>query len=147
LIDETAALIRQDPGMAAATIELLGGAAITGDREMLQVVFQNILINAIQAMAGQGIVHVKITAENAKVRVDVTDQGPGMPDEVREKAFDAFFTTKHRGTGLGLPIARRVVESHGGSIHIDVPQSGGTMISILLPRHQEASRRQEYEPR
>jgi two-component system sensor kinase FixL len=134
LIDETAALIRQDPGMAAATIELLGAAAITGDREMLQVAFQNILINAIQAMAGQGIVNVKITADNAKVRVDVIDQGPGMPDEVREKAFEAFFTTKHRGTGLGLPIARRVVESHGGSIHIHLPLSGGTTISIVLPQ-------------
>ena len=56
-----------------------------------------------------------------------------MPQEVRDKAFDAFFTTKHRGTGLGLPIARRVVEAHGGSIQIDVPPAGGTTISIDLP--------------
>ena len=57
----------------------------------------------------------------------------GMPEEVREKAFDAFFTTKHRGTGLGLPIAKRVVEAHGGTIQIDVPPEGGTTISVELP--------------
>jgi signal transduction histidine kinase len=56
-----------------------------------------------------------------------------MPSEVRDKAFDAFFTTKHRGTGLGLPIAKRVIDAHGGTIQIDVPPSGGTTVSIELP--------------
>ena len=61
------------------------------------------------------------------------DHGPGMPPEVREKAFEAFFTTKHRGTGLGLPTARRIVEAHGGEIAIDAPARGGTVVSISLP--------------
>ena len=113
LVADTAALIRQDPGMAQLTIKVNGSAALTGDREMLQVAFQNILMNAAQAMAGQGTIDANITVSDARVRVDVIDRGPGMPKEVREKAFDAFFTTKHRGTGLGLPIALRVVESHG----------------------------------
>ena len=52
---------------------------------------------------------------------------------MQEKVFDAFFTTKHRGTGLGLPIARRVVEAHGGAIYIDVSPEGGTTISVDLP--------------
>jgi signal transduction histidine kinase len=91
-------------------------------------------MNAAQAMGGQGTINVNITTSNSKVHVDVIDRGPGMPKEVREKAFDAFFTTKHRGTGLGLPIALRVVESHGGSMRIDVPASGGTTISIILPQ-------------
>ena len=88
---------------------------------MLQVVFQNILMNAAQAMEGQGRIDVTITQHDGRCRVAIADHGPGMPEEVREKAFDAFFTTKHRGTGLGLPIARRVVEAHGGTIQIDVP--------------------------
>jgi signal transduction histidine kinase len=134
LIADTAALIRQDPGMAPLHIEVSGSAALVGDREMLQVVFQNILMNAAQAMAGPGTVHVNIAVADSKVRVDVIDSGPGMPEEVREKAFNAFFTTKHRGTGLGLPIALRVVESHGGSMRIDLPPSGGTTISIILPQ-------------
>jgi signal transduction histidine kinase len=56
-----------------------------------------------------------------------------MAPEVRDKAFDAFFTTKHRGTGLGLPTARRIVEAHGGRIQIDAPAGGGTVVSIWLP--------------
>ena len=102
-------------------IGVSGSADISGDREMLQVVFQNILMNAAQAMEGQGRIDVTITRADGRCRVAVADRGPGMPEEVREKAFDAFFTTKHRGTGLGLPIARRVVEAHGGTIQIDVP--------------------------
>ena len=56
-----------------------------------------------------------------------------MPADVRDRAFDAFFTTKHRGTGLGLPIAKRVVDAHGGTIQIDLPPEGGTTIFVELP--------------
>ncbi len=56
-----------------------------------------------------------------------------MPAEVRDKVFEPFFTTKHRGTGLGLPTARRIVEAHGGTIEIDTPASGGTVVLISLP--------------
>ena len=102
-------------------IAVSGSADIVGDREMLQVVFQNILMNAAQAMEGQGRIDVTIATADGRCRVAIADRGPGMPNEVRDKAFDAFFTTKHRGTGLGLPIAKRVVEAHGGAIQIDVP--------------------------
>jgi signal transduction histidine kinase len=66
-----------------------------------------------------------------------------MPAEVRDKAFDAFFTTKHRGTGLGLPIARRVVEAHGGDIDISTPDGGGTVVSIRLPKSEVRSLKSE----
>ena len=133
LLRETASLIERDPGMLDLEISVGGSADITGDREMLQIVFQNILMNAAQAMDGQGRIVVTITATDGRCRVAIADHGPGMPEEVREKAFDAFFTTKHRGTGLGLPIAKRVVDAHGGAIHIDVPPEGGTTISVELP--------------
>jgi two-component system sensor kinase FixL len=133
LLSDTASLIQRDQAMSHLKIEITGIANILGDREMLQVVFQNILMNAAQAMGGQGQVDVTVTLTDGFCRVVIVDQGPGMPEEVRAKAFDAFFTTKHRGTGLGLPIARRVVEAHGGQIHIDVPDTGGTIISVELP--------------
>jgi two-component system, LuxR family, sensor kinase FixL len=133
LLGETASLIERDPGMLNLEIGVNGGADIVGDREMLQVVFQNILMNAAQAMDGKGHIDVAVSVIDRRCRVVIADRGPGMPDEVREKAFDAFFTTKHRGTGLGLPIAKRVVDAHGGSIHIDVPPGGGTTISVELP--------------
>jgi two-component system sensor histidine kinase HydH len=133
LVRETASLIERDPGMLNLEISVGGTCDIAGDREMLQIVFQNILMNAAQAMEGRGRIDVSITADQGHCRIAVRDRGAGMPDEIREKAFDAFFTTKHRGTGLGLPIAKRVVESHGGTIHIDVPPDGGTTISVDLP--------------
>jgi PAS domain S-box-containing protein len=133
LVGQTATLIRQDPAMKALTILTSGDALITGDREMLQVAFQNILMNAAQAMDGRGSIDVAITTAGGTCRVDVVDRGPGMPPEVREKAFDAFFTTKHRGTGLGLPIAKRVAEAHGGTLQIEVSATGGTTVSVVLP--------------
>ena len=133
LLRETASLIERDPGMLNLEIGVSGAADIVGDREMLQVVFQNILMNAAQAMEGQGRIDVTITGTDGRCRIAVTDRGPGMPDEAREKAFEAFFTTKHRGTGLGLPIAKRVVDAHGGTIQIEVPPSGGTTIAVELP--------------
>jgi two-component system sensor kinase FixL len=133
LLSDTASMIERDPGMLNLEIGIAGSAEITGDRELLQVVFQNILMNAAQAMDGRGRIEVTITHSDGRCRIAVADRGPGMPAEVREKAFDAFFTTKHRGTGLGLPIARRAVEAHGGAIHIDVPDTGGTTVSVELP--------------
>ena len=133
LLQETASLIERDPGMRNLEIGVSGTADITGDREMLQVVFQNILMNAAQAMEGQGRIEATITDVGGRCRIAIADRGPGMPDEIQQKAFDAFFTTKHRGTGLGLPIARRIVEAHAGTIHIDVPPGGGTTISVDLP--------------
>jgi two-component system sensor kinase FixL len=133
LLRETASLIERDPGMQNLEIGVTGEADIVGDREMLQVVFQNILMNAVQAMEGQGRIEVTIACVHGRCRIAVADRGAGMPDDVRDKAFDAFFTTKHRGTGLGLPIAKRVVESHGGTIQIGAPPEGGTTISVDLP--------------
>ena len=133
LLRDTASLIERDPTMSNLEISVTGATDIAGDREMLQVVFQNILMNAAQATEGQGRIDVTISHANGRCRVAIADRGPGMPEEVREKAFDAFFTTKHRGTGLGLPIAKRVVEAHGGTIQIDVPPAGGTTISVELP--------------
>jgi len=88
-------------------------------------------------MEGRGRIDVMIATADGRCRIAVEDRGPGMPAEVREKAFDAFFTTKHRGTGLGLPIAKRVIDAHGGTIQIDVPPKGGTSIAVELPCRAE----------
>ena len=135
VVAATTELVRRDPALAGVTVRMNGGGGppIAADRELLQIVFLNVIMNAAQAMGGQGMIDVAIGSANGMLRVSVADAGPGMPPEVREKAFEPFFTTKHRGTGLGLPIARRIVEAHGGAILIDVPPSGGTTISIDLP--------------
>jgi len=134
LINNTADLLRRDPALAGVELRLNGAGSIArADREQLQIVFQNVLMNAAQAMGGRGAIDVTIVNGDTNCRVSIADHGPGMPSEVRAKAFEAFFTTKHRGTGLGLPIANRIVEAHGGQMEIDTPASGGTVVTIVLP--------------
>jgi signal transduction histidine kinase len=134
LILSTIDMLKRDPGMAGLQVEIDGdGAVVRADAEQLQVAFQNVLMNAAQAMAGAGRVQVTIELVQDAWKVSIADSGPGMPPDVRNKVFEPFFTTKSRGTGLGLPIARRVVEAHGGHIAIDTPASGGTVVSVSLP--------------
>jgi signal transduction histidine kinase len=63
----------------------------------------------------------------------IADTGPGIPADIREQVFEPFFTTKARGGGLGLPIAKRTAELHGGSLTIDCPAGGGTVVRVTLP--------------
>jgi signal transduction histidine kinase len=90
-------------------------------------------------MGGSGSIEVTLSAADGTARVALRDHGPGMPADIRDKAFEAFFTTKHRGTGLGLSIARRVVEAHGGRIAIETPADGGTCVLIELPTSRPSS--------
>jgi two-component system CheB/CheR fusion protein len=134
IVSSTAELISRDPAMRGLQIQLPATPAMArADREQLQIVFHNILVNAAQAMGGAGEIVVEIQPNAGGWRLAFRDGGPGMPPEVRDKAFDAFFTTKHRGTGLGLPTARRIVEAHGGQMAIDTPGAGGTVVSVTLP--------------
>jgi two-component system sensor kinase FixL len=134
LVKMTAALIGQDPALQELDIEVEGSAPpVPADAEMLKVVFQNLLINSAHAMQGRGTIRVAIAAADADCQIVVADGGPGIPADVREKIFTPFFTTKSRGTGLGLPTVKRLVEAHNGDIAVDCPPAGGTTVRIRLP--------------
>jgi two-component system sensor histidine kinase AtoS len=96
-------------------------------------VFVNLLMNAAHAMDGQGVIRVSVMPADQVCHVVVQDSGPGIPPDVRERIFTPFFTTKSRGTGLGLPTAKRIVEAHSGQIEIDCPPGGGTTVTVQLP--------------
>ena len=85
------------------------------------------------ALEGSGAMVVVLEPVDGVCRVTFRDSGPGIPADVREKVFTAFFTTKARGTGLGLPTAKRIIEAHGGSIAIQCPPGGGTTVELTLP--------------
>ena len=134
LLANTIDLIRRDPSFAAIEVRVDGNTAVVpGDPAQLLLVFQNVLLNAAQAMGGQGRVTVAITVADGRCAIAIADAGPGMPPDVRDHAFEPFFTTKSRGTGLGLPLAKRIIESHGGEIRIDAPSTGGTTVTLVLP--------------
>jgi signal transduction histidine kinase len=100
----------------------------------LNQVWTNLLDNAIAAAGEEGTVIVRTQREGAFLVVEVEDDGPGVPDDVRERIWDPFFTTKPpgEGTGLGLDIVRRIVLRHHGDIRLK-PVEGGACFQVLLP--------------
>jgi two-component system sensor kinase FixL len=127
-------LLSRDPDVAGVHITVEGSTPhVRADAELLKIVFQNLLINGAHAMAGRGDLRVQLGASGPESSVAFTDNGPGIPAEIRDKIFTPFFTTKVRGTGLGLPTAKRLVEAQGGSIAIDCPPGGGTTVTVRLP--------------
>jgi two-component system sensor kinase FixL len=134
LVRVTADLLAGDPGLKGVAIEVEGSASpMMADAELLKIVFQNLLVNGAQAMQGRGAIQVLIESDAASCRVTVRDAGPGIPVEIRERLFTPFFTTKARGTGLGLATAKRIVEAHGGSIAVKCPPAGGTVVALEFP--------------
>jgi signal transduction histidine kinase len=134
LVKATASLLHQDPAMHDIDVEVAGVAPpIAADADMLRIVFQNLLINSAHAMKGKGRIRVAVDMIDSTCQIAVSDGGPGIPADIREKIFTPFFTTKSRGTGLGLPTAKRLIEAHNGKIVIDCPPAGGTTIVIRLP--------------
>jgi signal transduction histidine kinase len=90
-------------------------------------------------MLGQGKIDVTIAAVDSTCEISFADSGPGVPEEIRNKIFTAFFTTKSRGSGLGLATARRLVEAHQGVIEFECPPTGGTKVTIRLPASRDLS--------
>jgi signal transduction histidine kinase len=108
---------------------------ILGDAQQLQQVFLNLLLNAAEAIGESGTITVR-TGQDEQARtvaVSIKDTGSGIAAELLEKIFHPFFTTKGKGTGLGLAVSKRIVEEHGGRIEVDNPVSGGATFTIILP--------------
>jgi two-component system sensor kinase FixL len=134
LVATTVDLLRQDPALKGIRVDVDGSVPpIEADPELLKIVFQNLLVNSAHAMQGQGTISVSVKAIDSSCQIVFSDAGPGIPPDIREKIFTPFFTTKSRGSGLGLPTAKRLIEAHRGTISVDCPPGGGTTVSIQLP--------------
>jgi PAS domain S-box-containing protein len=134
LVTTTVALLTQDPALKEVDVEVEGSApTVSADPDMLRIVFQNLLINGAHAMHGKGRIHIAVGTVDTSCQIAFIDSGPGIPTEIRERIFTPFFTTKSRGSGLGLPTAKRLIEAHNGQIAIDCPPAGGTAVIVRLP--------------
>jgi two-component system sensor kinase FixL len=134
LVKATASLLSRDPALQDVDVEVDGAAPpVSADAEMLRIVFQNLLINSAHAMQGRGRIRVAVQSVDTTCQIAFSDGGPGIPADVRAKIFTPFFTTKSRGSGLGLPTAKRLIEAHHGQIAVDCPPAGGTTVVIRLP--------------
>jgi signal transduction histidine kinase len=107
--------------------------AIQADADMLYQSFLNIFLNAMQSMPDGGIIDVAIRSNGNMITINFDDEGQGIAEDILEKIWDPFFTTKEMGTGLGLGMVKNIIESHGGNIQIDNRTHGGTRVTIKLP--------------
>jgi len=108
------------------------------DPYLMGQVLWNLFRNAAHAMPDGGTIRCAVATTPQSVRITVADTGAGMSSEVMDKVFRPFYTTKTRGTGLGLPVARQIIEAHGGSIIIQSAPGKGAKITIDLPKTQVA---------
>jgi signal transduction histidine kinase len=100
---------------------------------MLYQAFLNIFINALQAMPDGGNITIQLQPKEKMMQISFTDQGEGIPEELLEKIWDPYFTTKDKGTGLGLGIVKNIIDAHNGTIQIEIIPEGGTRVIIQLP--------------
>jgi signal transduction histidine kinase len=117
---------------------------INGDTRALEQVFNNLIRNAIQAMKGrpQSQLIVRVQSQKAAkdrifLEVTIADNGPGIPKENQDKIFQPFFTTRPDGNGLGLPLAKRIITAHKGSITV-TSFPGGTVFKVIIPAYDRS---------
>jgi signal transduction histidine kinase len=148
LVDRVLVLLAEHPSAKAIKIRRCYAPdlpAVDGDAAQLGRVFLNLFLNAIQAMPAGGELTIATARHLGEepagpapghgpvVEVAVTDTGPGIPAEALRDIFQPFFTLKHQGTGLGLPISRRIVEDHGGWVDVESAPGRGATFRVFLP--------------
>jgi signal transduction histidine kinase len=104
-----------------------------GDAAKLKTALRNIVANAVEAISRKGEVSITVGREGANHRIVIRDSGSGMSRETMERIFDPYFSTKDSGTGLGLPIAKKIIEEHGGTIQVESEPGAGTEVTVELP--------------
>ena len=110
-----------------------GPETVVVDGFQLKHAVLNLVLNALQATPKGGAIAIEAGGDDRALEIRVRDGGEGMSEGVLPRAFDAFFTTREGGTGLGLPIARRIVEAHGGRLDLQSREGEGTLATLSLP--------------
>ncbi len=135
LLRELSALVEPEADQAGVTVRLVaeGLPPVNADRDHVKQVLLNLMLNAVQAMASGGTLTLEAHAARDAVTITVADTGPGIAPDVLPRVFDPYFTTKPGGLGLGLTIARRIVEAHGGALAVESEPGQGSRFSVTLP--------------
>lgn len=140
-LEELRLLVGQEARQKGITLTVAcpSDLSIMADDGMLRIALLNLLLNAIHAEKEGGAIEVEATEENGYARIAVRDHGRGVPEELRDKIFVIFFTDKPGGTGLGLPIARRIAETHGGTLALEQREGEGALFVMKLKKEAQAS--------
>ena len=139
-VNEVIALARSEAGENGVSIQTRlteGLSSVQGDRVQLQQVVLNLILNAVEAMSAvDGVRELLISSEQSQaggVLVAVRDSGPGIDPGRLERIFEAFYTTKSRGIGMGLSICRSIIEAHGGRLWAAANEPRGAIFQFILP--------------
>jgi signal transduction histidine kinase len=128
---EVAGYLKAKEGQTAMRTHIPPSATVMADRDKLLQVFLNLINNALAA--GGKNIDITVRMHRDMATIVFRDDGAGIREEDLERIFDPFFTTKREGTGLGLPICKKIVEDHGGTIQLQNAEGGGTAAVITLP--------------
>ncbi|WDL99102.1 PAS domain-containing protein [Alicyclobacillus sp. ALC3] len=141
VLQEVITLVTPQSVMKSVSLELdfaEGELLVLCDPSQLKQVFINVIKNAIEAMPLGGTVKIKGSTMDGKLQIDFVDEGEGIPEDSLRKLGEPFFTTKERGTGLGLMVSHRIVTAHNGGMDISSQLGVGTTVRIVLPLHGES---------
>ncbi|HTO53529.1 MAG TPA: ATP-binding protein [Myxococcota bacterium] len=140
LFQEMAELIARDASLGIELrLDVAGGLSVLGNADQLRQVFWNLVLNAAQSEPRDRAVHVAARRVGDGVEVTIEDHGCGIASETMDRIFEPFYTTKPKGTGLGLATVHRVVEAHGGRIGITSELGVGTTVRVVLPTGSSSS--------
>jgi signal transduction histidine kinase len=133
LLDEVAEISRPPDGGARMRVDASAGLAASADRGQLRRALLNLARNAVSAAGATGEVVLAARADGGRVLWEVRDSGPGVPEDLRDKVFTPFFTTREKGTGLGLAFVRDIARDHGGEVAVDRAPEGGARFRFDTP--------------
>ena len=143
LLHEVTTLVRPDAGRRKVSVDLrteANSAPIQGDRDLLIQAILNVVLNGVQAMEKGGRLEIRTKLESGEHLVTIRDQGGGIPEELRNKIYNLYFTTKSQGSGIGLAMTFRVVQLHGGTIDFTSRSGEGTEFQLRFPAIEENNR-------
>jgi len=135
LLEDLVGLIKPQANLGGIDVELAVETSLPGvmmDREKFKQALLNLLLNALEAMPDGGHLYLRAWRESDFVKLSIRDTGRGIPDEIKERVSELFYTTKERGTGIGLPLAHNIVQAHGGTVSFNSSPKG-TEFVITLP--------------
>ena len=142
VIDRVTSLLASQSHKKSIKLSVTGweaGKAFHVASEKLSQVFLNIILNGIDAVPPNGEIIIETMKNSDGYTVSVKDNGPGIPDDLKDKIFGAFYSTKEEGTGLGLSISKKIVESYGGTLTLSDAETGGACFTVFLPMQNSTS--------
>ena len=103
------------------------------DTDLLRQALLNVILNGAQAMSQGGVIEVRLIEDGRNAMLSVRDEGEGIPEDLREKIFDLYFTTKKDGSGIGLAMTYRIIQLHNGSVDVESVPGEGTTFTFRIP--------------